>query len=112
MTVEAVSVDSVTCVWFDKNTPRERTFPIATLEDADRLDKLLEEIAREREGQTMPELSIVALRNAHRYEAGVLPPGTKGTIVHAYRDGAGYEVEFSEPFHCVVTVAHDDIELA
>ena len=96
MTVEAVSADSVTCVWFDKSTPRARTFPAAALEDADRvLGELLEDIAREREDQAMSELSIVALRTAHPCAAGILPPGTIGTIVHVYRDAAGYEVEFS-----------------
>lgn len=32
-----------------------------------------------------------------------------GAVVYAYRDGAGYEVEFAEPFHCVVTVRPGDI---
>jgi hypothetical protein len=29
-----------------------------------------------------------------------------------YRGGAGYEVEFEKPFHCVVTVGRDDIRPA
>lgn len=113
MTVEAISADTVTCVWFDKSTPRARTFPAAALEDADRLlGELLEKIAREHEGQTMPELSIVALKNERSCEDGILPPGTQGTIVHVYNDEAGYEVEFSEPFRCILTVSRDEVEPA
>ena len=112
MTVEAISGDDVTCVWFDKNSTRERTFPVATLEDADKIEKLLEELKREHKSRTMSELSIVALRNERSCGDGVLPPGAKGTIVHVYHDEAGYEVEFEEPFHCVLTVARDDIEPA
>jgi hypothetical protein len=58
---------------------------------------------------TIPELAVVALRHSHRYHGKVLPEGTKGAVVHAYRDGVGYEVEFDEPFHCVITVGRDDI---
>jgi hypothetical protein len=57
----------------------------------------------------IPELSIVALRHAHKWDGKVLPEGAKGAVVHTYRGGAGYEVEFDEPFHCVVTVGRDDI---
>ena len=55
------------------------------------------------------ELSVVALRRSRECDGKVLPEGAKGAVVHAYRDGAGYEVEFEEPFHCVVTVGRDDI---
>jgi hypothetical protein len=57
----------------------------------------------------IPELSVVALRHPQECDGRVLPEGSRGAVVHAYRDGAGYEVEFSEPFHCVVTVNRDDI---
>jgi hypothetical protein len=60
----------------------------------------------------IPELSIVALRRPHECDGGVLSAGARGAVVHAYRDGAGYEVEFAELFHCVVTVARDAIEPA
>lgn len=55
------------------------------------------------------DLSIVSLRHPHDCEGGVLPEGARGTVVHTYRDGAGYEVEFEKPFHCVVTVERDEI---
>ncbi|HWB50184.1 MAG TPA: hypothetical protein VG651_13820 [Stellaceae bacterium] len=57
----------------------------------------------------IPELSIVALRHSRVCDGKVLPEGAKGAVVHAYRGGAGYEVEFEEPFHCVMTVDRDDI---
>jgi Domain of unknown function (DUF4926) len=61
--------------------------------------------------RSIPELSIVALTHAVREPESdrMLPEGTTGAVVFAYRDGAGYEVEFDEPFHCVVTVERDDI---
>ena len=43
---------------------------------------------------SIPELSMV---------------GAKGAVVFEYRDGAGYEVEFDESFHCILTVERDDI---
>lgn len=65
-----------------------------------------------RESSSIPELSIVALRHPLEHEGRLLPEGGKGTVVHAYRDGEHYEVEFSEPFPCAVTVARDDIQPA
>jgi hypothetical protein len=59
--------------------------------------------------ERLPELSTVALRHSQQCKGGVLPEGAKGAVVYAYRDGAGYEVEFVEPFHCVLTVRRDDI---
>src|SRR5260370_4194879 len=56
----------------------------------------------------IPELSMVALTHARECPGGLLPEGTRGAVVHAYRDGGGDEVEFMEPFHCVVTVRRDD----
>ena len=60
---------------------------------------------------SIPELSIVALTHRRVCDGRVLPEGSTGAVVYAYRDGAGYEVEFEEPFHCVVTVGRDDIRL-
>jgi hypothetical protein len=33
-----------------------------------------------------------------------LPAGAHGTVVGVWLDGAAYEVEFSHPFECLVTV--------
>jgi hypothetical protein len=63
------------------------------------------------EGRSIRELSIVALKHPIKSKDRVLPKGDKGTVVHAYRDGEHYEVEFSEPFPCVVTVRREDIQL-
>ena len=59
---------------------------------------------------SITELSIVALRHPRECDGRTLPAGTVGAVVYAYRDGAGYEVEFSQPFHCVVTVQRDEIQ--
>ena len=58
---------------------------------------------------SIPELGLVALKQARACDGGMLPEGTTGTVVFVYRDGAAYEVEFEEPFHCVVTLDRDDI---
>lgn len=58
---------------------------------------------------SIPELSVVALTHALPMGDRILPEGATGAVVFAYRDGLGYEVEFDEPFHCVVTVERDDI---
>jgi hypothetical protein len=63
------------------------------------------------EGRSIRELSIVALTHPIESKDGVLPEGDRGTVVHTYRDGEHYEVEFSEPFPCVVTVRREDIQL-
>lgn len=56
------------------------------------------------------ELSMVALRHTHVCREGkILPRGSVGTIVHVWRGGAGYEVEFDHPFHCVTTLKPGDI---
>lgn len=62
--------------------------------------------------RSIPELSIVALRHPRECGGRTLAAGAIGAVVHTYRDGAGYEVEFSEPFHCVVTVQRDEIQPA
>ena len=58
---------------------------------------------------TISELSVVALSRSVERKGGVLPEGERGTVVHAYRDGEHYEVEFAEPFRCTVTLRRDDI---
>jgi len=55
------------------------------------------------------ELSVVALTRAIEVEGRSLPQGTPGTVVAAYRDGVGYEVEFERPFHAVVTLEAGDL---
>jgi len=57
----------------------------------------------------IPELSLVALRQSRECDGRVLPEGATGAVVFAYRDGVGYEVEFDEPFHCVVSLTRDEI---
>jgi uncharacterized protein DUF4926 len=57
----------------------------------------------------LPELSVVALLHPVECKGGVLPEGGKGTVVHVYRGGEHYEVEFAEPFPCTVTLRRDDI---
>jgi hypothetical protein len=59
--------------------------------------------------RTIPELSVVALRRPVECKGGVLPQGGRGTVVHVYRDGEHYEVEFAEPFPCTITLRRDDI---
>ena len=65
-----------------------------------------------REEATEPsfaELSVVALTRAVEIEGQLLPAGALGTVVAAYGDGNGYEVEFERPFHAVVTLQAGDL---
>ncbi len=55
------------------------------------------------------ELSVVSLRRPVGVDGRTLPAGTKGTVVAAYGDGVGYEVEVFKPFHAVVTVEAADL---
>jgi hypothetical protein len=55
------------------------------------------------------ELSMVSMRHPVKIDGRTLPTGTKGTVVAAYSDGIGYEVEVFEPFHAVVTVKAGDL---
>jgi len=52
------------------------------------------------------ELDEVALAAPVRDTASgrELPAGARGTVVGIWRDGCAYEVEFTEPFECLVTV--------
>lgn len=67
---------------------------------------------RRRSSRSIPELSVVALKRAVECKGGMVPKGGKGTVVHAYRDGEHYEVEFSEPIPCTVTVSAGDLQPA
>lgn len=51
-----------------------------------------------------PELSMVALAYAVESDDGLVPAGSKGTVVFVYPNEVAYEVEFSRPFHTVATV--------
>lgn len=68
--------------------------------------------AEDAEAEAAPEfeeLSVVPLRREVDVEGRPLPAGTKGTVVAAYSDGVGYEVEFFAQFHAVVTVEASDL---
>ena len=60
----------------------------------------------------IPELSVVRLTHSFEHKARKLPEGTVGTVVHAWRDGKHYAVEFTKPFPCVVSLAWADIQPA
>ena len=62
-----------------------------------------------RRAQIRPELSRVTLAKAVDSNDGLVPAGSTGTIVHVYRDGTAYEVEFTRPLHAIATVEADDI---
>lgn len=55
------------------------------------------------------ELSVVALTHSIEIGGQRLPTGAKGTVVAAYAEGAGYEVEFEQPFPAVLTLAAGDL---
>ena len=57
-------------------------------------------------GSALKELDDVVLAAPVRVAAvgRDLPAGAHGTIVGVWRNGAAYEVEFTEPFACLVTL--------
>lgn len=55
------------------------------------------------------ELQRVTLARLVDCEEGRVPAGATGTIVHVWRNGAAFEVEFTQPFHAVATVQAQDI---
>ena len=55
------------------------------------------------------ELSVVSLRHPVNIDGRILPTGTKGTVVAAYADGVGYEIEFFRPFQAMVTLKAGDL---
>ncbi len=67
--------------------------------------------AREPQAQpvTFAELSVVGLLHGVEVEGRSMPQGAPGTVVAAYPGGLGYEVEFEEPFHAVVTLDVTDL---
>ena len=67
---------------------------------------------RRRSSRSIRKLSVVSLKRPVECKGGVMPEGGKGTVVHVYRDGEHYEIEFSQPFPCTVTVSAEDIQPA
>jgi len=57
----------------------------------------------------IPELARAQLVRRISLPEGELPAGTRGTIVHVYRDGLAYEIEIQRPFHVVTTVEAADV---
>lgn len=58
---------------------------------------------------TVAELTVVTLGRPVTTWQGLVPAGSSGTVVHAYRDGEAYIIEFHEPFHALATVETDCI---
>ena len=58
----------------------------------------------------LPELIVVTLQQPKEHKGRSLPPGSQGTVVHAYQDHQHYEVEFVDPIPCILTLGRDDIE--
>jgi len=60
-----------------------------------------------------PELSRVRLAKEFCLGEGkTLPVGTSGTVVGVWAQGEAYEVEFSKPFHAVLTVPAQQLRKA
>jgi hypothetical protein len=55
------------------------------------------------------EHSVVTLRRPVAADGRSLPAGTRATVVAAYADGVGYEIDVFAPFPAVVTVEADDL---
>ncbi|WP_052075507.1 MULTISPECIES: DUF4926 domain-containing protein [Sphingomonas] len=58
---------------------------------------------------TFDDYALVRLRSVVGTDAGILLPGTIGTIVHRHDGGEAYEVEFVEPVAIVVTLRNGDL---
>ncbi|CAN5399269.1 hypothetical protein BH10PSE15_BH10PSE15_09930 [soil metagenome] len=68
-----------------------------------------------REGDSsapIQELDVVRLLAEVKMDEGHLPIGTIGTAVYRYRDGEAFEVEFSAPFHALLTLRANEIAAA
>ncbi len=65
--------------------------------------------AHSTESPRFAELSLVSTRHSVRIDGRTLPAGTKGTVVVAYADGIGYEIEVFEPFHAIITLEAGDL---
>ena len=61
--------------------------------------------------EPIEELSRVRLlRSKDVPPAGRLPEGASGTIVSVYGDGEAYCVEFTDPFHAILTLENSEME--
>lgn len=59
------------------------------------------------------EHSMVRLSRACATDDGrTLPAGASGAVVGIWREGLAYEVEFSDPFHAVVTLQPQQLQAA
>lgn len=63
-------------------------------------------------GVPIQELDMVRLLAEVKMDEGHLPIGTLGTAVYRYRDGEAFEVEFSAPFHALLTLRANEIAAA
>ena len=68
--------------------------------------------ARSSETPPIAELEVVRLRAPAETESGTVPTGAEGTVVHVYRRGEAFEVEFDSPFHVVATLMAATVERA
>ena len=59
--------------------------------------------------QRFAELATVRLTRDMAVDGRTLPKESAGTIVGVYAGGNGYEVEFTDPFHAVVTLDVSDL---
>ncbi len=55
------------------------------------------------------ELADVELVSDQVVDGSMLPRGSEGTVVHVYRSGKTFEVEFSQPVHALATLRRADI---
>ncbi len=55
------------------------------------------------------DLAVVRLARAVDVAGKSLTAGASGVVVAVYADGDGYEVEFENPFHAVVTLEAADL---
>ncbi|GGE74811.1 type I restriction endonuclease [Sphingomonas prati] len=73
----------------------------------------LYELLRDRAPETggISDLSRVRLRVPKRAGEQDIPAGSTGTVVYVYKKSLAYEVEFSSPFHAVVTLERSDLDV-
>ncbi len=62
-------------------------------------------VVRRSSDPTIMEHDVVRLSDAIVSDEGLIPVGETGTVVHIYRDGTAFEVEFDAPFHVVTVMA-------
>lgn len=58
----------------------------------------------------IPELTPVTLKVPKEHEGKTIPVGSVGAVVFIWKMGAGYVVEFVDPFQAIVDVSPEDIE--